>query len=189
MQDRLEHPPKHALPVCPAIGPTVEDIVRTLEPSRDPESRELLLLLRPGTRLRSLLDTHDAAIAGKQANGLDNDEEEDEEKRREKIRQKPVLGKMPSNEERAAEAVRIVGLRRQPDEPLVCVNCSCSLYCISINIYTLRYCILTILQKFPGSDDPGGRERQPNNRANPGRQHSRTTSSAQARRGDPGGER
>ncbi|XP_008204456.1 MAGUK p55 subfamily member 6 isoform X7 [Nasonia vitripennis] len=116
VQERLEHPPVHATPVCSSIVETVQQISRALEPSRNPESRELLLLLR-GKQLRTLLETHDAVVAARLANG-ERELEESQKPENERQKPRPLLRTMPSNDDRPAEAVRIVGLRRKPDEPL-----------------------------------------------------------------------
>lgn len=132
VEDRLERPPKHAEPVCSSIEDTVKQIGRALETSWNPESRELLLLLR-SRHLRTLLETHDACVAARTSysvpappstNGHAKEEEEEEistEQRYnslDRAKRKPLLKKMPSTDAQL-EAVRIVGLRRQPDEPLV----------------------------------------------------------------------
>ena len=57
--------------------------------------------------MKQLLETHDAVVAARAAR-----KPEDEQGKR-----KFLLTRMPSTE--ATEAVRVVGLRRQPDEPLV----------------------------------------------------------------------
>ncbi|XP_058801836.1 protein PALS2 [Phymastichus coffea] len=111
VQERPEQPPKHASPACASVRETLQQVTRALEPSRSPESRELLLLLR-GRQLRSLLETHDAVVAARVA---------DAELARAQGRARgrpPLFGSMPSSEEALTEAVRIVGLLRQPDEPL-----------------------------------------------------------------------
>lgn len=114
-----EEPPKHATPVCGAIHDTLQQVTRALEPSRNPESRELLLLLR-SRHLRSLLETHDAVVAVKQ-----NESSISERRERRSFRS----SSMPSNDVMMSmEAVRIVGLRRLPDEPLVGISYICHIF-------------------------------------------------------------
>ncbi|XP_014213419.1 MAGUK p55 subfamily member 6 isoform X2 [Copidosoma floridanum] len=115
IEERSERAPVHAVPVCSSICKVVEQVTRALEPSRNPESRELLLLLR-SRHLRSLLGTHDAAIAARlQQQQLNGNIEESSST----MPRKPLLGgMMPSTDEIPTEAIRVVGLRRQPDEPL-----------------------------------------------------------------------
>ncbi|XP_014238347.1 MAGUK p55 subfamily member 2 isoform X2 [Trichogramma pretiosum] len=103
-EERKEEPPRHAEPVCSSIVETVCEVNRQLEPAWSPESRELLLLLR-GRHLRALLDVHDQVVASR---ALRKPVEADDER--------PLLLAMPSTE--AAQAVRVVGLNRHPDQPL-----------------------------------------------------------------------
>ncbi|KAJ8683547.1 hypothetical protein QAD02_019339 [Eretmocerus hayati] len=135
VHERNEKPPKHYEPICSSIGETAREISKALEPSWNPEARELLLLLR-SRHVRGLLETHDACAATRyqppqqpaqllhpQSNGHDNHKDENEKSPQRLLRfigGEIKYSRMPSTDENGipAEAIRVVGLRRQPDEPL-----------------------------------------------------------------------
>ena len=97
----METPPLSVEPVCTSVCDIVREVIQVLEPSRDKCARELTVLLR-SSHLKALFETHDAIV-----------------KSRNKVKAcpRPKLLTMPSDER--TETVRVVGLRRQPDEPLV----------------------------------------------------------------------
>ncbi|XP_076290333.1 MAGUK p55 subfamily member vari isoform X2 [Lasioglossum baleicum] len=99
VQERLEDPPLHVEPVCSCVCDIVDEICHGLRASRDENARELTRLLR-SSHLKALLETHDAVVERKEAPA------------------KPQLlpPAMPTNER--TETVRMVGLRREPNEPL-----------------------------------------------------------------------
>lgn len=88
-------------PVCSSVCDIVDEVCHALRSSRDENARELVRLLR-SSHLKALLETHDAVVERKEAPPS---------------KPEPLLPTMPTNER--MEAVRVVGLRRQPDEPLV----------------------------------------------------------------------
>ncbi|OAD60844.1 MAGUK p55 subfamily member 2 [Eufriesea mexicana] len=99
VQERLEDPPLHVEPVCSSACDIVDEVCYTLRSFRDENSRELVRLLR-SSHLKALLETHDAVVERKEAPS----------------KPEPPPLAMPTNER--TEAVRMVSLRRQPDEPL-----------------------------------------------------------------------
>nr|XP_033189905.1 MAGUK p55 subfamily member 2 isoform X3 [Bombus vancouverensis nearcticus] len=99
VQERLEDPPLHVEPVCSSICDIVDEVCHALRSSRDENARELVRLLR-GSHLKALLETHDAVVERKEAPS----------------KPEPSQLTMPTNER--TEAVRMVGLRRQPNEHL-----------------------------------------------------------------------
>lgn len=106
VQERLEDPPLHVEPVCSSVCDIVDEVCHALRSSRDENARELVRLLR-SSHLKALLETHDAVVERKEAPPS---------------KPEPSLLAMPTNER--MEAVRVVGLRRQPDEPLVRIRYS-----------------------------------------------------------------
>ncbi|XP_015601085.1 MAGUK p55 subfamily member 6 isoform X3 [Cephus cinctus] len=98
VQDRLEDPPLSVEPVCPVCD-IVDEILHDFKLSRNENARELVSLLR-GSHLKALLETHDAVATRRDASPSPD----------------PLFLTMPTDER--ADAVRVVGLRRNPDEPL-----------------------------------------------------------------------
>ncbi|XP_044006469.1 protein PALS2 isoform X2 [Aphidius gifuensis] len=98
LQERLETPPARIEPVCSSICDVAEEISYVFELSKNIYARQLSGLLNK-LYFKSLLETHDAIA----------------EKRKNPPSEK-IETIMPSDER--TEAIRIVGLRRQPDEPL-----------------------------------------------------------------------
>lgn len=102
LQERLETPPALVEPVCCNICEVAEEISYVYEVSKDINARQLSALLRK-SNFKALLEIHD--IVAKQ-------------------RKYPpsvpsvTIPTMPSDER--TEAIRVVGLRRQLNEPLVC---------------------------------------------------------------------
>lgn len=103
VQERLEDPPAPVEPVCSSVCDIVDEVCHAYRASANPHARELVYLLG-SSHLRALLETHDAVV---------------ERRRRTPAVPSPPSPSttMPTNER--TEAVRVVGLRRQPDEPLV----------------------------------------------------------------------
>ncbi|XP_043288288.1 protein PALS2 isoform X2 [Venturia canescens] len=100
LQERLETPPEVIEPYCLAVCDTVDEISHEFEFSRNRDERELAVLLR-SFHLKALLETHDAVA---------------EHRTLPPSQRNTVESTMPSDERQ--EAVRMVGLRRDSDEPL-----------------------------------------------------------------------
>lgn len=88
-------------PVCSSVCDIVDEVCYAYRTSGNPHARELVNLLSK-SHLRALLETHDAVVERRGAPAKPNP---------------PPVVTMPTNER--TEAVRVVGLRRQSDEPLV----------------------------------------------------------------------
>ncbi|XP_020277840.1 MAGUK p55 subfamily member 6 isoform X3 [Pseudomyrmex gracilis] len=99
VQERLEDPPVPVKPVCSSVCDIVDEVCHFFRASRNPYARELVNLLG-NPHLRALLETHDAIV-----------------ERRRASESRPVTVTMPTNKKEAVP-IRVVGLRRQPDEPL-----------------------------------------------------------------------
>lgn len=99
VQERLEDPPAPVEPVCSSVCDLVDEVCHAFRTSVNPHARELVNLLSK-SHLRALLETHDAVV----------------ERREAPAEPSPPAVTMPTNER--TEAVRVVGLRRQSDEPL-----------------------------------------------------------------------
>ncbi|XP_014479091.1 PREDICTED: MAGUK p55 subfamily member 6 isoform X2 [Dinoponera quadriceps] len=100
VQERLEDPPAPVEPVCSSVCDIVDEVCHAYRISGNPHARELVSLLSK-SHLRALLETHDAVVERRGAPAKPNP---------------PPAVTMPTNER--TEAVRVVGLRRQSDEPL-----------------------------------------------------------------------
>ncbi|XP_032666844.1 MAGUK p55 subfamily member 6 isoform X3 [Odontomachus brunneus] len=100
VQERLEDPPAPVEPVCSCVCDIVDEVCHVYRTSGNPHARELVNLLSK-SHLRALLETHDAVVERREAPAKPNP---------------PPAVTMPTNER--TEAVRVVGLRRQSDEPL-----------------------------------------------------------------------
>ena len=100
VQERLEDPPASLEPVCSVVCDLVDDICHKYKFSYNHNVTELVSLLK-SLHLKALLETHDAIAKLRNLPPSPN---------------LPILN-MPTDER--TEAVRMVGLRRQPDEPLV----------------------------------------------------------------------
>ncbi|XP_046746892.1 MAGUK p55 subfamily member 2 isoform X2 [Diprion similis] len=101
VQDRLEDSPAGiANPVCQACD-IVDDIVHGFKSSNDQNAKELTRLLK-NPHLKALLETHDAVAERREATSTPD--------------QSFVTNNMPADDR--AVAVRVVGLRRNQDEPL-----------------------------------------------------------------------
>lgn len=87
-------------PVCSSVCDIVDEVCHSFRSSRNSQARELVNLLG-GSHLRALLETHDAVV----------------ERREAPCKPDPPASTMPTNKEEIP--IRMVGLRRQPDEPLV----------------------------------------------------------------------
>ncbi|KAK0076829.1 hypothetical protein PV326_010500 [Microctonus aethiopoides] len=101
VQERLEQPPKFVEPVFFAVCDIVDEIIHTFNKSKSIDAQQLSFLLS-NPHVKALLETHDAVAVGHKAPPP--------------IRQL-IPSTMPSDVSRS-EAVRVVGLRRQPNEPL-----------------------------------------------------------------------
>ncbi|XP_051169533.1 protein PALS2 isoform X2 [Leptopilina boulardi] len=99
VQERLEDPPAPLEPICSDICDIVDEIRHKYLYSYKPNERELNALLK-NLHLKALLETHDAIAKLRDSPQSPN----------------PRFSIMPADER--TEAVRMVGLRRQPDEPL-----------------------------------------------------------------------
>ncbi|KAL2736918.1 protein PALS2 isoform X2 [Vespula squamosa] len=100
VQERLEDAPVPVEPVCSSVCDIVDEVCHQLQSCRNEYGRELVALLR-NSHLKALLETHDAVVERREASPIS-----------ETI---PSLV-MPSDER--TEVMRVVGLTRQPDEPL-----------------------------------------------------------------------
>lgn len=88
-------------PVCSSVCDIVDEVCHAFRASGNPSTRELVNLLN-SSHLKALLETHDAIV----------------ERRGTTSESKPSTVTMPTNKKEAAP-IRVVGFRRQPDEPLV----------------------------------------------------------------------
>lgn len=88
-------------PVCSSVCDIVDEVCHAFQTSRNSYAKELVNLLG-NSHLRALLETHDAVVERKEASS--------------KAISPSVA--MPTNKKEAMP-IRVVGLRRQPDEPLV----------------------------------------------------------------------
>lgn len=105
MQERLEDPPVPIVPVCSSVCDIVDEVCHAFRISKDSHARELVNLLS-NAHLRALLETHDAVVERRKAPSKPPD---------------PSALTMPTNKKEEMP-IRVVGLRRQPDEPLVSQN-------------------------------------------------------------------
>ncbi|XP_018402444.1 PREDICTED: MAGUK p55 subfamily member 6 isoform X2 [Cyphomyrmex costatus] len=101
VQERLEDPPVPVEPVCSSICDIVDEVCHAFQTSKDSHVNELVNLLGH-VHLRALLETHDAVVERREAPSKPPDS--------------PALT-MPTNKKEEMP-IRVVGLRRQPDEPL-----------------------------------------------------------------------
>ncbi|XP_066594052.1 protein PALS2 isoform X2 [Prorops nasuta] len=101
VQERLEHPAESVIPICSSVCDLVDEICHALHNSRDVKAQELVKLLK-SPHLKGLLETHDAIAVRRESLSV--------------TQNSPEFLRMPADER--AEAVRVVGLLRQPDEPL-----------------------------------------------------------------------
>ncbi|XP_018374865.1 PREDICTED: MAGUK p55 subfamily member 6 isoform X3 [Trachymyrmex cornetzi] len=101
VQERLEDPPVPVEPVCSSVCDIVDEVCHAFQASRDSHVKELANLLG-NVHLRALLETHDAVVERREAPSKPPD---------------PLALTMPTNKKEAMP-IRVVGLRRQPDEPL-----------------------------------------------------------------------
>ncbi|XP_018355750.1 PREDICTED: MAGUK p55 subfamily member 6 isoform X3 [Trachymyrmex septentrionalis] len=101
VQERLEDPPVPVEPVCSSVCDIVDEVCHAFQASRDSHVKELVNLLG-NVHLRALLETHDAVVERREAPSKPPD---------------PLALAMPTNKKEAMP-IRVVGLRRQPDEPL-----------------------------------------------------------------------
>jgi len=88
-------------PVCSSVCDIVDEVCHAFQTSRNSYAKELVNLLG-NSHLRALLETHDAVVERKEASS----------------KAISPLVAMPTNKKEAMP-IRVVGLRRQPDEPLV----------------------------------------------------------------------
>ncbi|XP_018313672.1 MAGUK p55 subfamily member 6 isoform X3 [Mycetomoellerius zeteki] len=101
VQERLEDPPVPVEPVCSSVCDIVDEVCHAFQASRDSHVKELVNLLG-NVHLRALLETHDAVVERREAPSKPSD---------------PLALTMPTNKKEVMP-IRVVGLRRQPDEPL-----------------------------------------------------------------------
>ncbi|KAG5307358.1 PREDICTED: MAGUK p55 subfamily member 6 isoform X1 [Acromyrmex echinatior] len=101
VQERLEDPPVPIEPVCSSVCDIVDEVCHSFQASRDSHIKELVNLLG-NVHLRALLETHDAVVERREAPSKPPD---------------PLALTMPTNKKEAMP-IRVVGLRRQSDEPL-----------------------------------------------------------------------
>ncbi|XP_024888389.1 MAGUK p55 subfamily member 2 isoform X3 [Temnothorax curvispinosus] len=101
VQERLEDPPVPVEPICSSVCDIVDEVCHAFRASRNPHARELVNLLG-NAYLRALLETHDAIVERRETPSTSAD---------------PLVLTMPTNK-REEMPIRVVGLRRQPDEPL-----------------------------------------------------------------------
>lgn len=87
-------------PVCSSVCDIVDEVCHAFQTSRNSYAKELVNLLG-NSHLRALLETHDAVVERKEASS----------------KAISPLVAMPTNKKEAMP-IRVVGLRRQPDEPL-----------------------------------------------------------------------
>ncbi|KAL6432740.1 hypothetical protein ACFW04_006260 [Cataglyphis niger] len=100
VQERLEDPPVPVEPVCSSVCDIVDEVCDAFQTSRNLYAKELVNLLR-NSHLKALLETHDAVVKHKEASS----------------KAISPLVTMPTNKKEVMP-MRVVGLRRQPDEPL-----------------------------------------------------------------------
>lgn len=100
VQERLEDAPVPVEPVCSSVCDIVDEVCHALRSYRNEHARELVTLLR-NSHLKALLETHDAVVERREASPIPEPT--------------PPLT-MPSDER--TEVMRVVGLTKQPDEPL-----------------------------------------------------------------------
>ncbi|XP_019887736.2 MAGUK p55 subfamily member 2 isoform X3 [Ooceraea biroi] len=101
VQERLEDPPVPVEPVCSSVCDIVDEVCHAFRTSRNSCARELVNLLS-SSHLRALLETHDAVV----------------ERREAPCSPDPPALTMPTNKKEEMPPIRMIGLRRQPDEPL-----------------------------------------------------------------------
>jgi len=89
-------------PVCSSVCDIVDEVCHAFRSSRNSHARELVYLLG-SSHLRALLETHDAVV----------------ERREAPCKPDPPVLTMPTNKKEEMPPIRVVGLRRQSDEPLV----------------------------------------------------------------------
>ncbi|XP_011871065.1 PREDICTED: MAGUK p55 subfamily member 2 isoform X3 [Vollenhovia emeryi] len=102
VQERLEDPPVPAEPVCSSVCDIVDEVCHAYRDSRDSHARELVNLLG-NAHLRALLETHDAVVERRETPSTSFE---------------PRALTMPASKREEMPPIRVVGLRRQPDEPL-----------------------------------------------------------------------
>ncbi|XP_046815535.1 protein PALS2 isoform X3 [Vespa crabro] len=100
VQERLEDGPVPVEPVCSSVCDIVDEICHELQSYRNEYGRELVALLR-NSHLKALLETHDAVVERREASPISE----------------PIPSLVMPSDERT-EVMRVVGLTRQPDEPL-----------------------------------------------------------------------
>ncbi|XP_029173554.1 MAGUK p55 subfamily member 6 isoform X3 [Nylanderia fulva] len=100
VQERLEDPPVPVKPVCSSVCDIVDEVCHAFRDSGNPCAKELVNLLS-SSHLKALLETHDAVVERKETSSK---------------AVSPIVA-MPTNKKEAMP-IRVVGLRRQPDEPL-----------------------------------------------------------------------
>ena len=131
----MEDPPVPLKPVCSDICDTVDEICHKYLYSYNKNARELVVLLK-SLHLKALLETHDAIAKLRNSPPSPN----------------PRFLIMPADER--TEAVRMVGLRRQPEEPLVSLIFDLQIYIIRRkyhnNVKFLKY--LTLESNFINLD-------------------------------------
>ncbi|KAL0119758.1 hypothetical protein PUN28_007888 [Cardiocondyla obscurior] len=101
VQERLEDSPSPVVPVCSSVCDIVDEVCHAFRASRDSHAKELVNLLG-SAHLRALLETHDAIVERREAPTKPSD---------------LPTSTMPTNRKEEVP-IRVVGLRRQPDEPL-----------------------------------------------------------------------
>ncbi|XP_012270090.1 MAGUK p55 subfamily member 2 [Orussus abietinus] len=99
VQERLEEPPASVEPICRSVCDIVDVVCHDLRNTRQDLAKELVNLLK-GSHFKALLESHDAVA----------------ERRENPERAAPKSVAMPSDEK--TEAIRVVSLRRHPEEPL-----------------------------------------------------------------------
>jgi len=92
-------------PVCSSVCDIVDEVCHVFRASGNPNARELVNLLN-SSHLKALLETHDAIV---ERRGTSSEP-----------KPKPSAVTMPMNKKEEAP-IRVVGFRRQPDEPLVII--------------------------------------------------------------------
>lgn len=93
-------------PVCSSVCDIVDEVCHAFRASRNSCARELINLLG-SSHLRALLETHDAVVERRESPCKPDP---------------PALLTMPTNKKEEIAPIRVVGLRRQPDEPLVSLH-------------------------------------------------------------------
>lgn len=101
VQERLEDPSVSVEPVCSSVCDIIDEVCHAFRSTRNPYASELANLLNT-SHLRALLETHDAIVERREVPSKPSP---------------PPMVTMPTNER--TETVRVIGLRRQADEPLV----------------------------------------------------------------------